>query len=135
LTTYLDWPIVVPILFLFEIDGSITVAVELTANWAPLERLLTPVQCAEFMWMYREDGIEHYKHIVSRRYLLLDREGRCLARTGDGLREVPFEQEWRRVTGRAGGSERHGDENGSTDRRETHSLRAGGDEDGVETAR
>jgi hypothetical protein len=37
------------------------VAVELTANWAPLERLLTPVQCAEFMWMYREDGVEHYK--------------------------------------------------------------------------
>ena len=36
-------------------------AVELTANWTPLERRLTPVQCAEFMWMYREDGVEHYK--------------------------------------------------------------------------
>jgi hypothetical protein len=35
------------------------VAVELTANWAPLDPLLTPVQCAEFMWMYREDGVEH----------------------------------------------------------------------------
>jgi hypothetical protein len=78
------------------------VAVELTANWEPLERLLTPVQCAEFMWMYREDGVEHYKHIVSRRYLLLDQDGRCLARTAEGLREAPFEQEWRRVTGRTG---------------------------------
>ena len=108
-------------------------AVELTANWAPLERRLTPVQCAELMWMYREDGIEHYKHIVSRRYLLLDQEGRCLARAAEGLREVPFEQEWRRVTGRSGRNGRHGDENGSTDRRETYGLEAGRDEDGVET--
>ena len=110
-------------------------AVELTANWSPLESRLTPVQCAEFMWMYREDGIEHYKHIVSRRYLLLDPDGRCLTRTAEGLREVPFEQEWRRITGRSGGNERHGDENGSTDRRKTYGLKAGREEDGVETPR
>ena len=54
--------------------------------------------------MYRENGVEHYKHIVTRRYLRLDQDGRCLARTAAGLKEVPFEQEWRRVTGRTGGS-------------------------------
>jgi len=101
------------------------VAVELTANWTPLERRLTPVQCAEFMWMYREDGVEHYKHIVSRRYLLLDQDRRCLVRTAEGLRETPFEQEWRRVTGRTGGSERDGDENRATSRREANSGEAG----------
>jgi len=101
------------------------VAVELTANWAPLERWLAPVQCAEFMWMYREDGVEHYKHIVSRKYLLLDQDGRCLARTAEGLREAPFEQEWRRVTGRTGGSDRDGDRNGSANRCETNSREAG----------
>jgi hypothetical protein len=109
------------------------VTVELTANWTPLERRLTPVQCAEFMWMYREDGIEHYKHIVSRRYLLLDQEGRCLAPTAEGFREVPFEQEWRRVTGRSGGNERHGYENGRTDRRETYGSEVGRDESGIQT--
>lgn len=83
-------------------------AVELTANWAPLESRLAPEFCAEFMWMYRENGVEHYKHIVTRRYLRLDQGGRCLASMDDGLKEVPFEQEWRRVSGRAGGGEHNG---------------------------
>ena len=78
-------------------------AVELIANWAPLEQSLPPELCAEFMWMYRENGIEHYKHIVTRRYLRLDGHGRCLAWTADGLKEVSFEQEWKRVSGRTGG--------------------------------
>ncbi len=76
-------------------------AIEIVANWTPLENRLSPKLCAEFMWMYRENGVEHYKHIVTRRYLRLDRGGRCLAWTDDGLKEVPFEQEWRRVSGRA----------------------------------
>ena len=71
------------------------------ANWVPLERLLAPKLCAEFMWMFREAGIEHYKHIVTRRYLRLDQHGRCLASTCSGLKEVLFEQEWSRVSGRA----------------------------------
>jgi hypothetical protein len=76
--------------------------VELTSNWKPLEGKLKPEQCAEFMWMYRDAGIEHYKHIVTRLYLRLDQAGRCLAWNGNRLTEVPFEQEWRRVTGRTG---------------------------------
>lgn len=77
--------------------------VELTANWRPLEDRLSPRLCAEFMWMFRDNGVEHYKHIVTRRYFRLDQDGRCLAWTNDGLKEVPFEHEWNRVTGRAGG--------------------------------
>jgi hypothetical protein len=79
------------------------VGINLTADWAPLERELSPDLCAEFMWMYSENGIEYYKHIVTRRYLRLDGHGRCLACTADGLKEVSFEQEWKRVSGRAGG--------------------------------
>ncbi len=82
--------------------------VEPTANWAPLEGRLPPKFCAEFMWMFRDNGVEHYKHIVTRRYLRLDQDGRCLAWTNDGLKEVPFEQEWKRVSGRARGSEDNG---------------------------
>jgi hypothetical protein len=74
---------------------------ELTANWKPLESRLSPDQCAEFMWMYREDGVDHFKHIETRRYLRLDVIGRCLAFTNTRLKEVPFEDEWERVTGRA----------------------------------
>jgi hypothetical protein len=84
------------------------VAVELTANWTPLEQKLDPELCAEFMWMYRDNGVEHYKHIVTRRYLRLDQDGRCLASTNDELKEVSFEQEWKRVSGRARGSEHNG---------------------------
>jgi hypothetical protein len=81
----------------------IAVAVELMANWEPLERNLPAVLCAEFMWIYRENGVDQYKHIVTRRYLQLDRDGRCLAWRDGGWKEVPFEQEWKCVSGRAGG--------------------------------
>jgi hypothetical protein len=83
------------------------VAIELIANWTPLERRLEPELCAEFMWMCRQGGIEHYKHIMTRRYLHLDSEGRCLAWTKNGVKEVSFEQEWQRVSGRSGGDGNH----------------------------
>lgn len=90
--------------FLSVIDcSSNNTAVELNVNWTPLEHRLAPELCAEFMWMYREKGIEYYKHIVTRRYLRLDQGGRCLAWTDDRLKEVPFDQEWKRVSGRTGG--------------------------------
>lgn len=72
---------------------------ELTANWKPLEAKLSPRHCAEFMWMFRKDGIEHYKHISTRSYLMLT-GGRCLVRRENGFEEADFEQEWNRVTGR-----------------------------------
>lgn len=77
--------------------------IETTSNWAPLEAKLGPERCAEFMWMYRDQGVEHYKHILTRRYLLLDSSGRCLARTTGSLYEVPFDDEWKQVSGRSEG--------------------------------
>ena len=50
------------------------------------------------MWMWRENGLEHYKHIDSRRYLILDAEGHCYGRQGDQLVRVDFRKEFRRVT-------------------------------------
>lgn len=88
-----------------SLSDSRTFPIELAANWEPLENRLAPDLCSEFMWMFREGGIEHYKHIITRKYLLLDGVGRCLARTAEGLAEVPFDQEWRRVTARARGIE------------------------------
>ena len=50
------------------------------------------------MWMWRENGLEHYKHVVSRRYLILDAEGHCYGRQGNQLVPVDFREEFRRVT-------------------------------------
>ena len=70
-------------------------------HWEPLERRLAPLQCAEFMWMYRQGGLEHYKHTETRKYLRLDGEGRCFVPAEGGWKEVLFENEWKRVSGRA----------------------------------
>lgn len=67
-------------------------------NWIPLERRIGS-QCAEFMWMYRKDGVEFYKHIQTRRYLLLDSKSRCYRQREGALVEVDFERELRFVSG------------------------------------
>lgn len=77
--------------------------IERTPNWTPLECRLPPVLCAEFMWMFRQAGVEHYKHRDTRRYLLLGQGGECVARTDNGFEEVDFEEEWQRVSGRRKG--------------------------------
>jgi hypothetical protein len=66
-------------------------------NWKPLE-LLIGSRCGEFMWMWRKNGLEYYKHIDSRRYLILDAEGHCYGRQSDQLVQVDFRDELRRVT-------------------------------------
>ena len=72
-------------------------------NWAPLERKLkhAPAIIREFMWMYadEETGVEYYKHTMTRRYLLLHRDGRCFQQGAPGLIEVDFESELGRVRG------------------------------------
>jgi hypothetical protein len=68
-------------------------------NWMPLERRIGR-QCAEFMWMCRKDGVEFYKHVETRRYLLLDSESRCYRQAGGGVFvEADFEQELRLARG------------------------------------
>lgn len=46
-------------------------------NWLPLERKLGPARCVGFMFMGRVNGINVYKHGISRTYLYLDDEGTC----------------------------------------------------------
>lgn len=89
-------------LFSSKTDMSAAVSLGLTANWKPLEGWLSPALCGEFMWMYRENGVEQYKHIETRRYLRLDASGRCLIFSDGNFKEVSFEDEWKRVTGRGG---------------------------------
>lgn len=72
-------------------------------NWTPLETRLCetgrPINvCRSFMWMWRQHGIEFYKHIGTRRYLLLDSELGCWRQSGTGFELADFESEFRRVT-------------------------------------
>jgi hypothetical protein len=66
------------------------------ANWEPLE-LHIGARCGEFMWMYRENGLEYYKHINTRRYLILDSIGVCYRSVGSELKRVDFCTEAQRV--------------------------------------
>ena len=68
------------------------------ANWKPLE-LRIGHRCGEFMWMWREHGLEYYKHIDTRRYLILDAKGRSYVRRGGVLVRGDFRSEFRRVVG------------------------------------
>jgi hypothetical protein len=62
-------------------------------NWKPLEARLGPAHCAGFMFMGRVNRINHYKHGISRRYILLDDEGRAYQEFGrNEFREVPIEE-------------------------------------------
>ena len=66
-------------------------------NWKPLEQLVGPEGSGAFMWMWREGKIEFYKHICTRRYLLLDSEGQCYERTPNGLKRADIHAELKRV--------------------------------------
>ena len=70
-------------------------------NWAPLEaRLRCDVKVIrEFMWMFGDanTGVEYYKHSITRRYLLLHRDGRCFQQSLNGLVEVDFATDLVRV--------------------------------------
>ena len=64
------------------------------ANWKPLENRLGAVRCAGFMFMGRVNGINLYKHGISRSYLYLDDDGNCFvaAKAGCYL-AADFDQE------------------------------------------
>ena len=70
-------------------------------NWKPLEAIAGPAVCREFMWMWREQGVEFYKHIGTRHYLLVDSEGRCYRRGPTGLELADTKSELDQVMGRA----------------------------------
>jgi len=63
-------------------------------NWKPLESRLGAARCAGFMCMGRENGINLYKHGISRSYLYLDDDGNCYAAGNPGCYlPADFEQE------------------------------------------
>ena len=49
------------------------------ANWKPLENRLGAARCAGFMFMGRVNGVNLFKHGISRSYLYLDDDGKCYA--------------------------------------------------------
>ncbi len=48
-------------------------------NWKPLENRLGAARCVGFMFMGRENGINLYKHGISRSYFYLDDDGNSYA--------------------------------------------------------
>jgi hypothetical protein len=70
------------------------------SNWKALEECLGSARCAGFMFMGRVNGINQYKHGISRRYLFLDDEGRTYEAAGrNRFREIPVEEAIARVEG------------------------------------
>src|SRR5450759_1834653 len=70
------------------------------ANGKPLEARLGAARCAGFMFMGYSNGINQYKHGLSRRYLFLDDEGRAYEAAGrNAFREGPFDEAVGRVEG------------------------------------
>lgn len=66
-------------------------------NWQALALHLPPSECADFMWMYRDRTVHFYKHIITRRYLLLDRDGNCYGQLNGELGVADFAAEYLRV--------------------------------------
>ncbi len=65
----------------------------MSSHWKPLESKLGEDRCVGFMFMGRMSGINHYKHGISRRYLLLDDEGRSYQTVAPNIfQEVTFEK-------------------------------------------
>jgi hypothetical protein len=56
----------------------------MSSEWTPLEQMLGPELCEQFMYMGRSGEIYLYKHIDTRRYLNLDAAGQCFRYTGNG---------------------------------------------------
>lgn len=68
------------------------------ANWKPLENRLGPERCVGFMYMGRVNGINLYKHGITRTYLNLDDEGNSYIASGTGCyRRTDFELELKKL--------------------------------------
>ena len=63
-------------------------------NWEPLEDRLGKARCAGFMYMGRVNGINLYKHGISRTYLNLDDKGNCFVSSRNGCHvSADFDEE------------------------------------------
>lgn len=67
-------------------------------NWKPLESRLGRDRCVGFMYMGRVNGINRYKHGITRTYLNLDDEGHCYIASVSGCyRRTDFEFEVKKL--------------------------------------
>lgn len=66
-------------------------------NWSPLEAHIGD-RCADFMWMYSDDGVEFYKHICTRRYLCMNLQGDAFLYIQGKLEPVGFDYAYAVVT-------------------------------------
>ena len=63
-------------------------------NWEPLENRLGRTRCVGFMYMGRINGINLYKHGITRTYIHLDDAGNCYIPMGNGCyARADWEQE------------------------------------------
>ena len=93
------------------------------ANWKPLEHRLGAARCVGFMFMGRVNGINLYKHGISRTYLNLDDDGNCYVAGKPGCYlAADFDQEFSKLTkclkGLGGTLETSYDENFMAQKRE-----------------
>jgi len=65
----------------------------------PWKRSAGPELCCEFMWIWRQSGIEFFKHISLRRYLFLDSQGRCYRQTAVGFESADLDTERKSTRG------------------------------------
>ena len=59
-------------------------------NWQPLIEKLGQERCVGFMYMARINGINLYKHGISRTYLNLDDSGQCFRYRNSRFEKVDF---------------------------------------------
>jgi len=69
-------------------------------DWKPLESVLSPERCEEFMYMGRSGEIVLYKHSRTRRYLNIDRStGRFYRYDESGMCEIGRDVALERIYG------------------------------------
>ena len=67
-------------------------------NWEPLETKIGPARCVGFMSMGRVNGINLYKHGITRSHLNLDDEGNCYVyQSGSQYRPTDFSVELQKL--------------------------------------
>ena len=68
------------------------------ANWKPLEIKVGRAHCVGFMFMGRMNGINVYKHGITRTYLNLDDAGNCFVDRSKGIfAAADFSEELRKL--------------------------------------
>jgi hypothetical protein len=73
-------------------SGRALVEASMSADWQPLERMLGPSLCVDFMFMGRSEQIHLYKHRDTRRYLNIAPDGTCFRYSAQGYQPIGPEE-------------------------------------------